>query len=158
MASNDEDEYELAYYEEINDDEIVVYVNEDISDIEFYVDEDGKITEDMELEQEGGGGGGQDGFTIQSVNERHIQKFNVRGFEYKVTLQDMTNLSYLEAVQTLHHRLNRKYNNFYFKVCVYDMSKFLIICFSCRTDAKPAGYSTTSRHGSSHHQFAWSRS
>jgi hypothetical protein len=108
MASHDEHEYEIVYYEEIDDEEIVFYVNEDISDIEFYVDEDGNI-EDMDLEQEGGGGGGgQDGYTIQTVNERHIQKFNVRGFEYRVTLQDMTNLNYLEAVQTLHHRLDRK--------------------------------------------------
>ena len=124
MASNDEDEYEIVYYEEINDEEIVLYVNEDISDTEFYVDEDGNIIEmeAMELEQEGGGG--EDGFTIQTVNQRHVQKFNVRGFEYRVTLHDMTNLNYLEAVQTLHHRLDRKYNIFclFVKLCVHGLS------------------------------------
>ena len=50
------------------------------------------------------------GFTIQVVNERYIKKFSVRGYEYQVTIDDMNNLNYLDAVQTLHRRLNRKYH------------------------------------------------
>jgi len=131
MAATDADALDILYYE-VNNEEIVFYVDADISDIEIDIDEDGNINTsaditdiefdmgedgnsnmdmDMEInEQEGGGGeDDDDGFTIQTVNERHIQKFNVHGFEYRVTIHDMANLSYLEAVQTLHRRLDRKY-------------------------------------------------
>ena len=144
--SMDIDDLEIIDYNVINN-ELVLYVDEDISDLEFDIDDDGYIIEDMEtLEQEGGGeedDNDDDGFTIQTVNERYIRKFNVHGFEYMVAMHDMSNLNYLEAVQTLHHRFDRKYrcieNIIVVRTDYIIVQHIYSIYVSCRTIATLAG-------------------
>ena len=52
-------------------------------------------------------GGGGDHFSIQKINERHIAKFNVHGFDYKVKVEPLRqNASYEQVLQNLHNILS----------------------------------------------------
>lgn len=131
MASKcDDDDDEMIY--RITDDGIVIvhasnmifHVNQegDIISIEEVMEqEDDNDDEEMiqedddeeDMEQDGGGGGDGSGgsglpYTIETVSQRKIAKFNVQGYEYKVTIAEMNNLNYLEAVQVLHNTLSGK--------------------------------------------------
>ena len=48
-------------------------------------------------------------FTIERVNERHISKFNLRGYDYKIRNPQINDVSYIQAVQLLHSTLNSKF-------------------------------------------------
>lgn len=61
----------------------------------------------MIIEQEGGEL--NDRYEIESIRQRNIPKFNVKGYEYNVKLKEMEEMNYREAVQLLHHTLERKY-------------------------------------------------
>ena len=49
-------------------------------------------------------------FVIQQMRERHINKFNINGFDYKVKV-DMTkdDITYAEAWQNLHDVLSGRF-------------------------------------------------
>ena len=57
---------------------------------------------------EGGIGGGGGGYTIDRISQRIIRKFQVTGSEYRLTLDEMSNLSYLDAIQVFHRTLTGK--------------------------------------------------
>lgn len=48
-------------------------------------------------------------FTIERVNERHIPKFNLRGYHYKIRIPQINDVNYIQAVQLLHRTLNSKF-------------------------------------------------
>jgi hypothetical protein len=62
------------------------------------------ITMDLEEDQLGGDGVN---FSIQRINERHIAKFNVNGFDYKVKVEPLRyNATYQQVLQDLHNLLS----------------------------------------------------
>jgi|SaaInl33SG_5_DNA_1037386.scaffolds.fasta_scaffold01021_1 hypothetical protein len=57
--------------------------------------------------QYGGGNGAE--YVMETTRERHIAKFNVRGYEYKVRIPRLSHVEYLEAVVLLHRTMDGEY-------------------------------------------------
>ena len=96
---------------QIINDELVLSVPH--LNVKLYMTEDGTVEQEIEEEEIDQYGGGVGGYTIETIAQRNIPKFKVQGFEYRVTIAEMTNLNYREAVQLLHHTLDRKYFFYY---------------------------------------------
>lgn len=112
-ANNEDIDIVLAMLAEMEKNQIEINRDEDMEIDQEETDDE----EDMDIEQEGGNASAL--FTIENVFQRNIPKFNVQGYEYRLTITEMTHMEYLEAVQMLHLALNRKY--------IYS------ICFQYRT-------------------------
>lgn len=101
-------EFEVTYEEIDGELTATIYFSDDVQEREFTLDEDGNIIEEAIDNDAQQIGGGPPRYTIQGITQRNIPKFNVRGYEYNITIADMNGLEYTEAVQVLHHTLNRK--------------------------------------------------
>ena len=71
-------------------------------------EDDDDDDEDLHDQAGEGGGGGGGGYTIDRISQRIIRKFQVTGSEYRLTLDEMSNMSYRDAIQTLHRTLTGK--------------------------------------------------
>ena len=102
---------------------LTVYLTEDgnieqvVEEEEEEEEEEDDDEEDEEMEQDGGG----PRYTIETVFQRNIPKFKVQGSEYRVTIAQMNDLNYREAVQVLHHTLDRTY--FFSTIYFYILQK-----------------------------------
>ena len=96
-------------------------ISDDDSDDDDY---DGGGDDDVE-EQQYGGNDGDYPYSLENKRERHITKFNVRGYEFRLRIPGLAaNIPYLEAVQLLHHTLNGKSYSFLI-ICYYLFPKYL---------------------------------
>jgi hypothetical protein len=119
--------YEIDHIEEIDGEQIgIVYIEDDETPMLVEYGPNGAITfnpleesdfteseyayseqsDESEDEQYGGAAAK---YVMETTRERHIAKFNVRGYEYKVRIPRLRDVGYLEATVMLHQTMDGEY-------------------------------------------------